>query len=160
MRDYRAAYAHLLPAGDIKLKEGDGRIHTAARSNHVLVLEQLIAEGADVSERKADDSGATPLYLSSQEGHLEATKILVECGAEVSRGMAPLPSGPRAPSARWLLAELFGELLGEQLEISVKKVEKQATWRCCDISRCTARTWTSQSGQEYLQGLPRSWPRA
>ena len=54
----------------------------------------FIADGASVHEPKTDGSGATPLWISAQEGHTELVSMLLQHGAAVNdvdkEGVAPL----------------------------------------------------------------------
>lgn len=54
----------------------------AARANNAEIINQLIADGADVNRGK---EGITPLMVAACFGHLEAARALIERGADVSR---------------------------------------------------------------------------
>lgn len=54
----------------------------AARSGDVFKLEQLLQEGADPNA--ADNNGVLPLLAAAYEGQLEASRVLIEGGAEVN----------------------------------------------------------------------------
>jgi len=43
----------------------------------------LIEKGVDIN--KANKDGFTPLYIASQEGHLDLVKLLIEKGAEINK---------------------------------------------------------------------------
>ena len=82
---YAAKYGRL--AGDVATvaRPGDGMVHIAARSGHVLVLAQLLAAGSEVSLSERNARGATPLYLACQEGHVDLARMLLEHGASVNQ---------------------------------------------------------------------------
>ena len=51
----------------------------------------LLEQGADI--HKARNSGSTPLFIASQNGHVEVVRMLVEQGADIHlswRGQTPL----------------------------------------------------------------------
>jgi len=55
-------------------------LHFAAREGSVEIIKQLLAEGANV--KLLTDEGEQAIALASDEGHLEAVKILHEAGGE------------------------------------------------------------------------------
>ena len=59
------------------------RLHRymAAVNGHVDVLHTLVEYGADVNI--ARDTGATPVYISSERGHLDALRIIISANADV-----------------------------------------------------------------------------
>jgi ankyrin repeat protein len=44
------------------------------------VVQHLVQQGAD--KNKANNNGATPLYVAAEEGHLAVVLFLVEQGAD------------------------------------------------------------------------------
>jgi hypothetical protein len=70
---------------------GEKELRYAAEQCHEGVVRALIKVGADVN--KANDNGATPLYLAAQLGNEAVLRAHVESGADVSKGtqgMTPL----------------------------------------------------------------------
>jgi len=58
-------------------------IFKAVRNNDVSAIESAISDNPSVLEAR-DDRGSTPLILASYLGHREATKKLVESGADLN----------------------------------------------------------------------------
>ena len=67
-------------------------IFDAIKNNNLEQLQKAINDGADVN--KADNEGATPLYVAAYKGHLEVVQHLLENGADVNKstngGFTPL----------------------------------------------------------------------
>lgn len=64
---------------------------TIVAGGHVAIAKTLLARGADVSARQADDF--SPLHGAAQNGQLEMVKLLLAHGAEVNArggGRTPL----------------------------------------------------------------------
>lgn len=59
---------------DVACLDDHWPILAAAESGHVEVIRFLVGEGADID--RADDTGATALYLASREGFLPLVCIL------------------------------------------------------------------------------------
>jgi len=68
-------------------------IFTAAETNNVKRLEQLIQDGAHVNEQDTD-RGNTPIHWACAGGHLDAIELLLEYGADINsqnkHGRTPL----------------------------------------------------------------------
>jgi ankyrin repeat protein len=58
-------------------------LHTAARYGHHEVLEFLV-QVPGVQLHRFKDDGASPIFLSVQEGHVEATRVLVAARCDVN----------------------------------------------------------------------------
>jgi len=58
-------------------------IYTAAETNNVKRLEELIQDGANVNERDTD-RGNTPIHWACAGGHLDAIELLLEYGADIN----------------------------------------------------------------------------
>eukprot|EP00897_Mesotaenium_endlicherianum_P005478 jgi/Mesen1/4959/ME000248S04246 len=58
-------------------------LHYAARRGNVAVINQLIEEGAAVSEPSAKN-GTTPLHLAAYGGHVDALRLLLQKGANIN----------------------------------------------------------------------------
>jgi ankyrin repeat protein len=56
-------------------------LHSAALENDIVRVNELLAHGADPNSADADDF--TPLHFASQQGALEAARILLNNGAAV-----------------------------------------------------------------------------
>lgn len=54
----------------------------ACQCNHIEVVEELLSCGADFHTQMVD--GASPLFISSQNGHLKMVKFLLSKGARPS----------------------------------------------------------------------------
>ena len=54
----------------------------AAQNGHVLGVELLVFQGADVNQ--TEDSGNTALILAAKNGHYDCIKLLFEAGASVN----------------------------------------------------------------------------
>jgi cytochrome c len=83
-----------------------GPLHDAAKDGNLELIEELIAQGAEINE---GTGFATPLYFAIQQGHSDAAELLIERGADVnapSIGGTPLHAASRAG-----LAELVRLLL-------------------------------------------------
>jgi len=59
-------------------------LHYAAICGLHHVVKFLAIEHPEQIHSRCGDNGATPLYLASRQGHLEAARFLVECGADVT----------------------------------------------------------------------------
>lgn len=81
-------------------------LHTAARFNHFDILQCLVAMPGARLHRFKDD-GATPIFLAIQEGHIEATRVLLAAGADPNflrfDGTPPLLMASQAN--RWQLLQ-------------------------------------------------------
>ena len=53
------------------------------------VVRVLLEQGADID--KARDDGATPLYIASEEGHVEVVSVLLEQGPSTRLWMVGPP---------------------------------------------------------------------
>jgi ankyrin repeat protein len=81
----------LLDAGaDVKVvyPEGDSILHVAAQfDSGPVIIERLIAKGADVNAKWPDLGGnrdATPLHVAAAKGRLGVARVLIEHGADVN----------------------------------------------------------------------------
>lgn len=65
-------------------------LQLASREGHVLVVEELVAAGADVNFRSPND-GRYAMHLAAGKGHNTVVNILLEAGAEIdaSRELSP-----------------------------------------------------------------------
>ena len=54
----------------------------ACQCNHLEVVEELLAHGADLHSQMID--GATPLFITAQNGHLILMKYLIAKGADLN----------------------------------------------------------------------------
>ena len=54
----------------------------ACQCNHLDVVEELLREGADIHTQMVD--GATPIFISAQNGHLKMLKFLLSKGSSTS----------------------------------------------------------------------------
>ena len=54
----------------------------ACQCNHLDVVEELLSRGADLHAQMID--GATPLFITAQNGHLHLLKYLISRGADVN----------------------------------------------------------------------------
>ena len=72
-------------------KEPDISIHDAAKAGDIEAVKQHIAAGTDVN---ADMIGATPLYVATDNNHLEIVELLIANGADLNAnalgGVTPL----------------------------------------------------------------------
>lgn len=59
---------------------GPSLFHKAAEQGEVETLRELLASGHDVNGQE-EEQGYTPLHLTSAEGHVSATRLLLESGA-------------------------------------------------------------------------------
>ena len=59
---------------------GDTALHHAARNGDLEIVTLLVAGGADVNGMT--DHGHFPLYCAAGHGHVEATRFLLESGAD------------------------------------------------------------------------------
>jgi ankyrin repeat protein len=57
-------------------------LFVACQCNHLEVVEELVANNADIHCQMVD--GASPLFISSQNGHLRMVKYLLGKGAKAS----------------------------------------------------------------------------
>ncbi|XP_049794708.1 ankyrin repeat domain-containing protein 6-like [Schistocerca nitens] len=64
-------------------KEKNSRLIQAAKEDAVTELQTLLAAGADVGATDEDESGWTTLHWAANKGHENATRCLLEGGAEV-----------------------------------------------------------------------------
>ena len=64
----------------IELIFGTSLVRTATTTTS-----NMLEKGADVD--RAMESGATPLYIACEKGHVDAARLLLEKGAEVDRAM-------------------------------------------------------------------------
>lgn len=75
--------------GDLQGRAG---LHQAAVHGDADLVARLIAEGADPAA--VDNALITPLHMACQQGHIEATRLLLNAGAPVdardSFGKTPL----------------------------------------------------------------------
>lgn len=62
-----------------------GEIHEAAQTGDTIILKGLLIDNPDLIN-SPDSSGSLPLHLASLNGQLEAVKLLVNAGAEISAG--------------------------------------------------------------------------
>ena len=65
------------------MREHDTQLIDACRHGRLADVTTLLASGADVNERKTDETRATPLYIAAQEGHVEVVSTLLAAGASV-----------------------------------------------------------------------------
>ncbi len=67
-------------------------LHDAAERGDVDTMTQLLNDGAEVD--KANEWGATPLYVACENGHVDAARLLLDKGADIDRanniGVTPL----------------------------------------------------------------------
>ncbi|CAH2210631.1 jg7807 [Pararge aegeria aegeria] len=70
-------------SADINVKDRSGStpLHYATLSNHVEVVDALLAEGASVHVK--DGNGSTPLHYAAKNGYLEIVDALLDRGADV-----------------------------------------------------------------------------
>lgn len=61
----------------------DNTLRDAIKNNNVKLVEELIDEGADVSQ--VDKYGATPLYIAAEEGQSHVAELLLDRGADVNQ---------------------------------------------------------------------------
>ena len=66
------------PAPTVRLKA----VSESLQASDITEIRELIKEGADVDVR--NKSGATSLFMASQEGHAEIVKLLLEAKADVN----------------------------------------------------------------------------
>ncbi|XP_049945200.1 26S proteasome non-ATPase regulatory subunit 10-like [Schistocerca serialis cubense] len=57
-------------------------LHKAAERGHASVIDLLVAACASACADVTDNGGDTPLHLSAEHGHLEATRALLQAGAD------------------------------------------------------------------------------
>ncbi|HLE51571.1 MAG TPA: ankyrin repeat domain-containing protein [Anaerolineales bacterium] len=57
-------------------------LHSAVAHRHLEIARRLVAAGADVNAKQADDF--TPLHEAAQNGQLEMAELLLEAGAQVN----------------------------------------------------------------------------
>ena len=64
------------------IQDGGTPMFVACQCNHLEVVEELVANNADIHCQMVD--GASPLFISSQNGHLRMVKYLLSKGAKTS----------------------------------------------------------------------------
>ena len=74
-----------------QMREGDTPLIDAARHGRAADVVALLADGADVNEPKTDGSGATALFIASQEGHTEVVTILIDAVVQAPPERLPDP---------------------------------------------------------------------
>lgn len=115
---------------------GRTRLHEAAWTGAVPIVDDLLRHGIDVSAR--DRGGATPLHYAAYQGHDAVVDALVRAGADVDaadeRGTTPLMLAARAghPST-----------VASLLDLEAKPAPADAEGR-------TAMTWARHSGDESM----------
>ena len=67
---------------DATESEYNNALLAASRNGHLLAVEFVAGQGADVNVANAN--GCTPLFLAAQEGHLEVVKFLVDKQADIN----------------------------------------------------------------------------
>ena len=68
------------------MREGDTPLIDAARHGRADDVAALLADGADVNEPKTDETGASALYVTCQEGHAGIVRTLLAANASVDLG--------------------------------------------------------------------------
>ena len=63
----------------------------------------LIEAGADIN--KMEDTGATPLFIATNNGHVAVARVLIEAGVDINEakdsGVTPLFSPLNLATRRW-----------------------------------------------------------
>ena len=75
------------------------------------MVKELLGGGADVNQATTDD-GSTPLYIASQNGHLEVVKELLGGGADVNQARTDDTTTPLRMESEEGHVEVVKELLG------------------------------------------------
>ena len=101
---------------------GDGRtaLHQAATSGNLLVLNNLIENGAQVNEVNA--IGETPLHFAARFGKLEVLKILIANGADVEAKTKHTKATPLLSAAESGQERIIRELLDAGAKKSARDV--------------------------------------
>ncbi len=63
-------------------QDGGTPLFVACQCNHIDVVDELLAQGADIHAQMID--GATPLFITAQNGHVKLLKHLLEKGADLN----------------------------------------------------------------------------
>lgn len=106
--------AALLATGSIDIDHCDvlgwTPLMAAAYGGHSRIVTVLLSKGASVS-KKIYDGGANALHLSTQQGHLIASKLLVEAGSDLDavtdEGQTPLQTA--AGGGHWVVVRFLVE---------------------------------------------------
>jgi ankyrin repeat protein len=83
--DLPAVERAILKGTNVNGKNGNGStvLYIASENSHKTVVRLLLAKGANVNAKTADNL-ATPLHVAAQEGHREIAELLLAKGAEVN----------------------------------------------------------------------------
>ena len=81
----------------------------ACRNGNLPVIREMLDNGADINSRF--DGGMTPLVSAAMRGHLEAVKLLVERGADLSLRDGSYKLSPLGMAALWGKSEVLEYLL-------------------------------------------------
>lgn len=63
-------------------------VHEAARRGHADVLTLLLRSGGGCVDQR-DATGATPLAVAAEHGHLQAAEVLLHCGQSAKSAFQP-----------------------------------------------------------------------
>ena len=64
-----------LHAADLTMQVGDTPLIDACRHGRISDVTAILQSGSNVNEPKTDSSGASPLYVASQQGHLDVASL-------------------------------------------------------------------------------------
>ena len=91
----------------------------ASERRKIAEVKRLIAAGADVNAKLADD-GRTLLHEASADGHAEVVKVLLDAGADVNAKLADDESTPLHVASWQGSAEVVKILLAAGADVNAK----------------------------------------
>ena len=154
--DVRALAEHLL---DQKPENGDAPLMAALGNPHVVRL--LLEHGANPNTAKTDD-GSTPLWVASQEGHVEVAQLLLDRNADPNAATTDDGCTPLHMASENGHLDVAQLLLGHNADPNAARTDTGSTPLCMasenghlDVARCCLTTTQTPTKQRPASGLLR-----